>query len=81
VITLGLTIYPVLVSPWKGNRRRSGLPFANTGKDPNAEYLSEGITESITNNLSQLAGCGSRREHGVRLQGQAGQSAAGRGRI
>jgi TolB-like protein/Tfp pilus assembly protein PilF len=32
------------------------LPFANAGNDPNAEYLSEGITDSITNNLSQLAG-------------------------
>jgi serine/threonine protein kinase len=30
------------------------LPLANTGADPNAEWLSDGITESIINNLSQL---------------------------
>jgi TolB-like protein/Flp pilus assembly protein TadD len=30
------------------------LPFANAGGDPDAEYLSDGVSESIINSLSQL---------------------------
>lgn len=32
------------------------LPLANIGNDPNAEYLSDGITESIINSLARLSG-------------------------
>ncbi len=31
------------------------LPFINVSQDPNADYLADGITESIINNLSQLS--------------------------
>ena len=37
---------------WRG--RLAVLPFVNGSGDPNAEYLSDGISESLMNSLSQL---------------------------
>jgi len=37
---------------WRG--RLAVLPFVNGSMDPNAEYLGDGITESLINSLSQL---------------------------
>ena len=39
-----------------GIRSVAVLPFANEGGDPEAEYLSDGISESLINSLSRLPG-------------------------
>ncbi len=55
-IALGLALYLLLGGRGKAIDTLAVLPFANAGNDPNTEYLSDGITDSITNNLAQLPG-------------------------
>ena len=55
-IALGLAFYLLLVGHGKTIDTLAVLPFANAGNDPNTEYLSDGITDSITNNLARLPG-------------------------
>jgi serine/threonine-protein kinase len=44
------------ISSVNGKKSLAVLPFLNASQDENAEYLADGITESIINNLSQLSG-------------------------
>lgn len=41
-------------SPRRGGASLAILPFVNVGSDLDVEYLSDGIAESLTNNLSKL---------------------------
>jgi len=45
---------PAISQPGEAIRSVAILPFENVGADPEMEYLSDGITESIISNLSQL---------------------------
>jgi eukaryotic-like serine/threonine-protein kinase len=52
-----LVIATVAVYFWKSNvfsHSIAVLPFVNEGGDPDADYLSDGITETLINNLSRL---------------------------
>lgn len=52
VVSIGIIVYFTRATP--AINSVAILPFVNDTKDPNAEYLSDGITESIINSLSQL---------------------------
>jgi len=55
-LAVGLTLYLLLGSGGKAIDTLAVMPFDNASHDPNMEYLSDGITDSITNKLSQLGG-------------------------
>jgi serine/threonine-protein kinase len=51
---VGLTVYLRAPNTEAAIESIAVLPFVNQNNDPNTEYLSEGIPESIINSLSQL---------------------------
>jgi adenylate cyclase len=57
------------------------LPFANIGADPEQEYFVDGVTESLTTDLSRMSGSfviG--RQHRLYVQGQGSRAQADRAR-
>jgi len=51
---IGIAVYLRSGSSGTGIRSLAVLPFLNTTKDPDTEFLTDGITESTINSLSQI---------------------------
>ena len=55
IMTVAVAAYSYFVSRRSAIDSIAVLPLVNTNADPETEYLSDGITESLINNLSQLS--------------------------
>jgi TolB-like protein/Flp pilus assembly protein TadD len=53
-VLMGLRSWSARPSPGAPIDSLAVLPFVNVGADPNAEYLSDGITENLINSFSQV---------------------------